>query len=162
MAQPPQQQCSGCRLFLRPDGSLCRDTKGLNHRACTEFKAGRPFAPRFHGHQAKEIKFDPEQPQAWSFWVSDQQVLLMAWELDHNQYGHFRCFIMTLTDDGVETKPFAPGSIGPAFTGEVVVKGSRENDLWRSFGHEDEDQFDLERNLINKPREVKIYPSRKD
>jgi len=130
--------------------------------ACGDFKAGRPFAPKFRGTKPQDLKFDPEKPAAWSFWISDHQVMMMAWELDHNQYGHFRCFMMSMTDDGVETKQFAPGSASPAFAGEVVVKGPRENDLWRSFGHEDEDQFDMEKNLINKPREVKIYPSRKD
>jgi len=157
----PQQKCRECRLFLGA-GKLCEVSKGLDAKACRDFKPGHPFAPKFHGTKVKEIKFDPTVAAAWSFWISDRQVMMMAWELDHNQYGHFRCFLMTVTDGGIEVKPFTSGSAVPAFTGEVVVKGAHANDLWRSFGYEDEDEFDLEGNLINKPREIKIYPARED
>lgn len=157
----PKKRCRECRLFLGA-GKRCEISKGLDAKACDDFKPGRPFAPKFHGRKVKEIKLDPQEPGAWAFWISDYQVLMVAWELDHNQYGHFRCFMMTLNDDGVETKQFSANVPAPAFAGEVVVKGARENDLWSSFGYEDDDEFDLEGNLINKPREVKLYPARED
>lgn len=156
------RKCRHCRLFLSSNGSKCAASAGSSSDTCSDFSEGRPFVPTFHGRPVQDVKFDPEKPAAWSFWISDRQVLMVAWEVDHNQYGHFRCFLMRLGANGVETKPFAPRASAPAFAGEVVVKGPKENDLWRSFGYEDEDEFDVEQNLINKPREIKLFPSRED
>jgi len=153
--------CRDCRKFLG-QGELCSRTEGLNGDVCEMFEPGKPFAPSFQGVPITEFEFDPTQPAAWSFWISSDQVMMIAWELDRDQYGHFRCFLMQITDDGIKQKQFTPTTSAPAFAGEVVVKGTNQNDLWNSFGFEDEDEFDLEGNLINKPREVKIYPARED
>ena len=158
----PVVQCRDCRLFCNSGGAVCPDTTGLDHKACGRFKKGRPFAPKFRGHKAKDQKFDPEKPASWVFWISDHQVMMLAWELDHNQYGHFRCFMIELDDQGVVMNQYTRKSLGPAFAGEIVARAPRGNDLWRSFAHQDENQTDQEGNLINKPQELKIYPARKD
>jgi len=156
-----KKRCKECKFFAT-QGPRCPLSTGLNMVACDKFKEGRPYRPAFHGKQINDIDFDPTQPSAWSFWVADNQALLLAWELDHNDYGHFRVFLLGFNDDGVINKHFTASQTLPAFHGEVVVKGPAENDVWASYGFEDADNKDAEGNVVNKPREVKIYPARKD
>jgi len=153
--------CRECRKFFGKKGK-CPESKGLNMKTCRKFAKGRPFRPDFKGKVLNEIKFNPLEENAWIFWISDVTAMTMTWELDHNQYGHFRCFMIGVDDDGLITKQFTPRSKASAFLGEIVVKGPGQNDLWASYGHEDADQLDREGNVTNKPREVKLYPKRKD
>lgn len=158
---PRANRCGGCKLFLGRKGK-CPDTAGLKMKACRRFKAGRPLAPRFRGALAKEVKFDPDKPAVWSFWINDRQVMVLGWDVDHNQYGHFRALLLGLDDQGLITKQFTADQQAPAFHGEVAVKGAGENDLWLSFGYEDADEVDHEGNNTNKPREVLLRPRRRD
>lgn len=153
--------CRECRKFFTVKGK-CEKSKGLKRKACDQFAAGRPFQPKFSGKKLSEVKFDPKKNQAWSFWINDTDVLVLAWQVDHNDYGHFRTYMMALDDQGVITKQFTAKQSAPAFAGEVVVKGPGQNDVWASFGFEDRDIQDSEGNVTNKPREVKIYPRRRD
>lgn len=155
-------QCSSCRRFCSPVGTVCPDSKGLEYRACARYKKGHPFTPKIKGSSTRDVKFDPAVPCSWTFWISPHQVLLMMWDLDHNQYGHFRQFMIELDDHGVVKNQFTLRQSKPAFAGEIVAGGPRGNDLWRSFAHQDENQVDQEGNLINKPLELKLYPTRKD
>ena len=161
MPKPISTTCRECRKFFGKKGK-CLESKGLSMKACRKFAAGRPFRPDFKGKILNEIKFNHTEENAWIFWISDVTAMVVTWELDHNQYGHFRIFMIGVDDAGVITKQFTPKSKASAFLGEIAVKGSGQNDLWASFGYEDEDQLDRERNVINKPREVKIYPKRED
>lgn len=153
--------CRECRKFFGKRGK-CPDAKQLSQKACRKFAAGRPFRPDFKGKVLNEVKFNPLEENAWIYWISDVMAMVMTWELDHNQYGHFRIFMIGVDDNGIVTKQFTPRKPAPAFLGEVVVKGSGQNDLWASYGYEDADQLDREQNVTNKPREVKIYPKRAD
>lgn len=130
--------------------------------ACKNFKPGRPFQPKFHGQRVQEIEFDPEVPQAFSLWHSDNQCLMLAWELDHNGYGHWRVFLLGFDKNGIVKKRYTSSRALPAFYGEVQVKGPGRNDLWASAGYEDPDATDSEGSVYNKPREVKLLPTRHD
>lgn len=157
-----KKRCRECSHFLNQKGARCSLSTGLNMVACDKFQEGRPFRPKFNGKSVQEIDFDPEQSAAWSFWIKSDLVMMLVWDVDHNRYGHFRCFLLGLDDAGVVQKQFSEMKSAPAFMGEIVCKGLAENDIWSSFGYEDEDLRDAEGNLINKPREVKLFPRRDD
>ncbi len=161
MTRYPVVLCRSCQLFC-PTGRVCPESNGLDSKACSRFKKGHPFTPNVRGSKTRDVKFDPTKPGSWTFWLSSHQVLLMVWELDHNEYGHMRQFMIELDDDGVVMNQFTTRGTSPAFCGEIVAKGPRGSDLWRSFAHQDEDQYDPEGNLVNKPMELAIYPTRED
>lgn len=155
------KRCKECEFFAKPPGPRCPLSTGLEMKACKKFKAGRPYQPKFRGGKLQEVKgFDPEKTSAWAFWVSTTQALLVVWDIDKNNYGHFRVFLVGVGDNGVINKQFAENQNIPAFVGEVAVKGPGENDIWSSYGYEDDDIKDAEDNVVNKPREVKIFPAR--
>lgn len=161
MARKPKRTCQQCRdLFA--DGTRCPNSKGPTAAACKKFRPGRPYRPKFHGQRVQDVEFDPDVPQAFSFWHSDDQCLMLAWEVDHNGYGYYRLFLLGFDSDGVVTKKFTKRKKMPAFYGEVRVKGPGQNDLWASSGFEDPDATDLEGNTYNKPREVELLPKRND
>jgi hypothetical protein len=153
--------CNTCRSFYTSKGK-CDKSTGLKMNACSTYAEGRPFQPKFNGKKLNEVKFDRTIDQAWAFWVNDTTVLILMWAVDHNDYGHFRVFMLGMDDNGVITKQYSAGTRAPAFLGEVVAKGPGLNDVWSSFGFEDADIVDHEGNITNKPREIKIYPSRTD
>jgi len=157
-----KDRCRNCCLFLSSEGKVCSTSKGLEATACEEFKPGPVFRPKFNGKQVKTLGFDAAEPTAWAFWIDETRALLLAWEVDQNQYGHFRAFLIGVDDEGVIKKKYTPRTALPAFFGEVVVKGPNSNDIWSSYGYEDADQVDTEGNITNKPREVKLYPQRDD
>lgn len=154
------KRCSNCRLFLGSTGERCERSEGLQS-TCKDHEAGHPFHPHFQDSPIDEIEFNPEEPGAWSFWIGEDQVLMLVWEIDHNLYGHFRIFMVELDDKGVVRKQFSVDTVAPEFSGSVSVKGPKGNDLWASFDCRDDDQIDGDGNVVNKPREVKVYPRRK-
>ena len=162
MACEPKKHCRNCRLFLDQHGVVCEASTGLDMLACKKFKAGPVFSPHFNDKPIKEIKFDSTTPGAWAFWIDETHALLLVWDVDHNQYGHFRTFLLGVDDNGVIKKKYTPHTALPAFFGELAVKGPNSNDIWSSYGYEDADEVDGEGNIINKPREVKLYPQRDD
>jgi len=112
------------------------------------------------GKKAHIVKV--EKPSAWAFFTSDDQFLILSWEVDHNGYGHWRLQLGATEDGEVVTKKFSPDVELPAFHGEVKVNGVGANELWASYGAEDPDTLDAEGNVVNKPRDVRLYPKRED
>lgn len=141
---------------------MCATATGLNMVACDEFTAGPVFRPRFDKKAITEVKFDATHSAAWSFWIDATQALFLVWDVDHNQYGHFRTFLIGVDDQGVVKKKYTARTELPAFFGEIAVRGPNSNDIWSSYGYEDADEVDSEGNIVNKPREVKLYPQRDD
>ena len=68
---------------------------------CAQFKPGPVFSPRFNNKPVKAVKFESTEPAAWAFWIDESQALLLAWDVDQNQYGHFRAFLIGVDDNGV-------------------------------------------------------------
>ena len=115
---------------------------------------------KVRGKTAKVIRVEDEE--AWAFFTDEDQFLLLSWEIDHNGYGHWRLKLSAVEDGQPVTKRFSPNVEMPAFYGEVKVNGVGANELWASYGVEDPDVKDAEGNVINKPRDVRLYPKRKD
>ena len=120
------------------------------------------MAPKIkvHGKEATVVEVD--EPIAWVFFTSEDQFLILSWEVDHNEYGHWRFQLGALKDGKPVMKEFSPGVSLPAFYGEVKINGVGTNELWSSYGVEDPDVKDAEGNVINKPRDVRLYPKRDD
>jgi len=162
-----KRYCHECSRFIDPvTQQRCPNSGGPGQLAqkC-DFQEGRPYRPLFHGRPVQDVPFKPERPTAWSFWFGPQQCLMLTWNVDqsdHNQYGHFDCYLMGLDNDGLITKEYVAGRREAAFYGEVAIKGAANNDLWASFGYEDDDQRDHEGSVLNKPRAVQLRPKRKD
>lgn len=154
------QHCIDCQKLFSHGTKRCADSTGLYHKACKKFKAGSFFTPKFFGKKAKTIKFEAKESNAWCFWTSPTQLLLLAWEVDTNQRGRWRIFNLGIDDNGVIMKRFGVDQIQPAFYGEISVKGASQNDLFASLGFEDDDAVDYEKNVYNKPTEVVILPKR--
>ena len=117
---------------------------------------------KINGRETTEIKHNTEKDSAWLLRCADDCFLLLSWEVDHNQYGHWCINLCSVKDKKIVTKEFSPGHSAPVFAGEVAIKGVGSNDLWCSFGFDDLDIKDEEGNVVNKPREVRIYPKRND
>jgi len=129
--------------------------------ACNGFKAGYPFQPKYRGKSVVPIEFDPNESCGWAFWTSPRRMLLLLWEVDEDGHGCWKLLQLAFNKKGLVTKVMRDGEApSPAFVGEVIVKGSGENDLWASAGFEDADELDYEQNVTNKPREVLIVPAR--
>lgn len=165
MARTPKQRCADCSRFINGrTGDVCPDSKGLLAAApkgC-RFRAGPLYRPKFFDKPVKNIKFEPAEPAAWSFWFNATDCLMVTWTTDHNDYGVFDCYLLGVDDAGLMTKTYTARGEEAAFVGEVVVKGAAASDLWASFGYEDEDMVDAEGNVTNKPRSVQLRPRRKD
>ena len=115
---------------------------------------------KVRGKKAEVIEVDGET--AWAFFTSETHFLLLSWEVDHNGYGHWRLKLGGIEDGKPVVKEFGPGKKVPAFYGEVKVNGVGTNELWSSYGFEDPDVKDAEGNVMNKPRDVRLYPKRED
>ena len=136
-------------------------SKGLYTRACLDFKEGFPINLTFKGAKSKEIKFDPSQPASFILRSSNNQILALMWEVDLSGYGFWHIRQIGLSPEaGPITKEFTEGKNDIAFYGDITVVGARQNELWRAEGFEDDDVLDEERNIINKPTEVRVYPRR--
>ncbi len=164
MSKKASQKCENCTLLFH-GGVRCTDSKEDTQTACERFGAGRPLRPYYKGRPITEVAFEPEESAAWSFWSSDQQILILFWEVSDHEYGYgrWRLQVVGLDHDGIVTQKLrADEAAQPAFYGEIMVKGSGDSDLWSSAGYEDRDQTDFDGNVTNKPREIVIAPTRKD
>ena len=88
------------------------------------------------------------------------QALAVAWDVDPSGYGCWRIQQIGVEKGKLVTKMLKKGEDGAAFYGEVSVVGAGNNDLYTSDGFEDADIVDGEGNVVNKVREVKIFPRR--
>jgi len=88
------------------------------------------------------------------------QALAIAWDMDNHGYGFWRIQQIGMVNGELVTKELRKGEVGAAFHGEVSVIGAGANDLYTSDGFEDADIVDSEGNVLNKIREIRIYPKR--
>lgn len=166
MPRKPTKTCGRCKyLFTEYRGvgecfQIGKST-GMQAKACREFKEGLPLNPTFKGKKSREVKFDPTKPVSFVLRSSDTQILALMWDVDREGYGHWRIKQIGLSaTEGPVTKEFSEGNDGIAFYGDITVVGARQNELWRADGFDDDDERDEEKNVVNKPTEVRIYPRR--
>jgi hypothetical protein len=88
--------------------------------------------------------------------------LLVEWQVDHNRYGHYVISLLGLRDGEIAKIQMAKNQKVAEFCGEIAVKGAGKNDLFASYGPDDESVLDQEGTVTNKPRCVMLYPQRRD
>jgi hypothetical protein len=88
--------------------------------------------------------------------------LLVEWQVDHNRYGHYVISLLGLRDGEIAKIQMAKNQKVAEFCGEIAVKGAGKNDLFASYGPDDESVLDQEGTVTNKPRCVMLYPHRRD
>jgi hypothetical protein len=116
--------------------------------------------PTFRGEKAKPIPME-EGPQSFVF-VRGDQVLHLAWDVDREGYGFWRLRLVGIENGRPIKKEFRAGQERVAFHGAVTVLGPAGNEMYDSFCFSDEDCFDHEKSVINKPVEILIRPHRED
>jgi len=158
-------KCENCMYLYSRHGKKgpCWGTKTdkPTKRACRSYKEGKPFVPTFDKRQAKTIILPEGEPQAFIFYTSNLQALVAAWTKDLTGRWHWSIKLVGIKHTGglycklfeKDQKPLA------AFHGEMEVLGPGLSSLFSSFGFEDVDELDEDGNIVNKPREIKIYPA---
>jgi hypothetical protein len=114
----------------------------------------------FAGQEAKVVDLPATSRDLILLKHGPDQALAVAWDLDNHGCGFWRIQQIGLVDSALVTKELRRGEVGAAFYGEVSVVGAGNNDLYTSDGFEDADVVDHEGNVINKIREIRIYPKR--
>lgn len=114
----------------------------------------------FAGHEAKVLEMPAASRDLVLLKHGQDQALAVAWDMDAHGYGFWRIQQIGLVHGELITKALRRGELGAAFYGEVSVVGAGANDLYTSDGFEDDDVVDHEGNVLNKIREIRIYPKR--
>jgi hypothetical protein len=123
-------------------------------------KAKIPTNITFAGQVAKVMEVAPDSRELLILTHGTEQALAVAWDMDHHGYGFWRIQQIGMSNGELVTKELRKGEVGAAFHGEVSVVGAGNNDLYTSDGFEDDDVLDHEGNVLNKVREIRIYPKR--
>lgn len=126
-------------------------------------KSTKTPLPTFRGEKAKLVPMGEEGTQSFVFSCCDDQLLHLAWDVDLEGYGFWRARLIGLENGSPVKKAFRsekPERV--AFYGSVAVSGPAGNDLFDSFGFDDDDFLDHEGNVVNKPTEVLLRPYRED
>ena len=136
-------------------------TTKTNKRACRSYKEGKPFIPTFDKRQAKPIVLPDGEPQAFVLYTSNRQALVVAWTKDLTGRWHWSIRLVGMKPTGGLYRKLFEKDQAPlaAFHGEIEVVGPGLSSLFSSFGFEDVDELDEDGNIVNKPREIKIYPA---
>jgi hypothetical protein len=114
----------------------------------------------FAGRGAKVVDIDPETKELLILKHGQQQALAVAWDVDPSGYGFWRIQQVGVENGTLVTKELKKGDEGAAFYGEVSVVGAGGNDLFTSDGYEDLDVVDTEGNVLNKVKEIRVFPKR--
>lgn len=114
----------------------------------------------FAGMEAKVLEVQAASRDLLLLKQGQDQALAIAWDMDNHGYGFWRIQQIGLINGELITKELRKGDVGAAFYGEVSVVGAGSNDLYTSDGYEDDDVLDHEGNVLNKVREIRIYPKR--
>lgn len=158
-------KCENCIHLYSRHGKKgpCWDTgktKKLSKRACKFYKAGAPFTPSLDGKLAKAVDLDPDKPHSFVFYLGPKLVLVLAWTQDHVDRWHWKIKLIGIKPGGgLYKKKFTSRAELASFFGEIEILGPGANSLFRSFSFEDIDEKDEEGNVVNKPREIRIYPT---
>lgn len=114
----------------------------------------------FAGTAAKVLEVPAASRELILLKHGQEQALAIAWDMDNHGYGFWRIQQIGLDNGELITKELRRGESGAAFYGEVSVVGAGSNDLYTSDGFEDDDVVDPEGNVLNKVKEIRIYPKR--
>ena len=114
----------------------------------------------FAGHAAKVLEVAPANRELILLKHDQDQALAIAWDMDNHGCGFWRIQQIGLLHGEPVMKELRRGELGAAFYGEVSIMGAGSNDLYSSDGYEDDDVVDQEGNVLNKIREIRIYPKR--
>jgi len=126
----------------------------MNKKSQTEL-----FAPRFKGKAAEIIDLSEKEHEAIALRISDEQALLVMWDVDESGARRFRIRMLGFDSNGRPIfKQFRQNEKATAFMGEIAIMGPGSSELWSSMGYEDPDDIDAEGNITNKPREIVIIP----
>ena len=117
-----------------------------------------PIEISFGGTEAKLIQFNPEEKQAFVLAGLPGHLLIVAWDIDQTGFGGWRIKAIGVNENAVVMKEFEKGKFSTAFYGDASVLGASQNDLYTSFGYEDEDVRDGDGNVVNKVKEIRIRP----
>lgn len=123
-------------------------------------KAKLPTNITFAGQVAKVLEIAPDSRELMILTHGTDQALAVAWDIDPHGYGFWRIQQLGMSNGELVMKELRKGDVGAAFHGEVSVVGAGNNDLYTSDGFEDDDILDHEGNVLNKVREIRIYPKR--
>ena len=123
-------------------------------------KSSSNKALSFAGNDAKVVEVSPTDRELVLLRHGECQALAVAWDLDNHDHGFWRIQQIGLVNGELVTKELRRGEMGAAFYGEISVIGAGSNDLYTSDGFEDDDIVDHEGNVLNKVREIRIYPKR--
>jgi hypothetical protein len=121
-------------------------------------KKCQPIEISFGGTDANVISFDPLERQAFVLAGVPGHLLVVAWDIDKAGFGGWRIKAVGVEKDEIITKEFETGKRSAAFYGDVSVVGASHNDLFTSFGYEDQDVKDEDGNVVNKVKEIRIRP----
>lgn len=132
--------------------------KDPTKKTCKKFKEGVSFVPRLRGKLSKLVKFDPEKFASWTFYTEDSQCLILSW--DPKEWCWKSQLVGISKKGGLVTKNFSPTTELAAFFGRAEINGVGENNIYTSNSFEDPDEFDEDQCIVNKPREVRLYPVR--
>jgi hypothetical protein len=114
----------------------------------------------FAGMEAKVLEVPAASRDLILLKHDQDQALAIAWDMDNHDCGFWRIQQIGLVNGELVTKELRKGEVGAAFYGDVSVIGAGSNDLYTSDGFEDDDIVDQEGNVLNKIREIRIYPKR--
>lgn len=117
---------------------------------------------KFGDKAATVIEIDPVNKELIILKHGTEQALAVAWDVDPSGYGFWRIQQVGFEFGDLVVKELRKGDIAAAFHGEVSVVGAGNNDLFTSNGYEDDDVVDVEGNVVNKVREVRVYPKRQN
>jgi len=124
----------------------------------TKSKDCPPIEIKFGGTEANLIRFNPEEKQAFVLAGLPGHLLVVAWDIDQTGFGGWRIKSIGISDNEVLMKEFEKGQRSAAFYGDISVIGASKNDLYTSFGYEDEDIRDVDGHVVNKIKEIRIRP----
>jgi hypothetical protein len=158
-------KCKACKHLYTSYGKMgaCFFSKNpkLYRGTCTSYKKGQPFIPRIEGKLSKVLPFNPQKSSSWILYNTEHTALIVTWIVNANGVGFWKIHhIGLLPNGGIATKEFEKGVPQAAFAGSVSVVGPGTTDLFTSFNYSDDDQIDEEDNIVNKPKEIRVYPEK--
>jgi hypothetical protein len=110
---------------------------------------------------AKVLKVGSEKSTAFIIYNADDSALVVTWVVGPNGVGFWKINQVGIKPGGgIATKDFEKDNTQAAFCGSLSVVGPGTTDLFTSYGYWDDDQVDEEGNIVNKPREIRIYPEK--
>ena len=137
----------------------CAETIGTNMPRKKKPTPPKVLSDRFSGGSTKIVPFDTEEKMSMLLYGGDKSSLAIAWDIDDAGHGFWRILPVGVNDNDIITKESDKSGTGVAFYGEVSIVGIGGTDLFTSYGHEDDDILDAEGHIVNKVKDVRVYPT---